>query len=73
MKECRISSFLTMVDWYNFCREVSSSILEKDCEQIGGPNKIVNQSLERGNKIEEEEWMEFGFLVVLSEMFFSYC
>jgi hypothetical protein len=31
----------TVVDWYNFSREVCTSILEKNSEKLGGPGKIV--------------------------------
>ena len=41
MRECRLSSFATIVDWYNFCREVCVTILKRDSEPIGGPGKVV--------------------------------
>lgn len=31
----------TVVDWYNFSREVCTCVLEKNSEKIGGPGKIV--------------------------------
>ena len=31
----------TVVDFYNFCREVCSVVLQKEAEPIGGPGKIV--------------------------------
>ena len=31
----------TIVDWYNFSREVCISILEVYSQQIGGPGKVV--------------------------------
>ena len=31
----------TIVDWYNFSREVCSCILEKDNEKVGGPGIVV--------------------------------
>ena len=34
-------SHTTIVDFYNFCREVCSVVLERDSEPIGGPGKIV--------------------------------
>ena len=34
-------SHTTIVDWYNFSREVCISILEKFSQQIGGPGKVV--------------------------------
>ena len=34
-------SHTTVVDFYNFCREVCSIVLERDSEPIGGPGKIV--------------------------------
>ena len=41
MRECHIGSYSTMVDWFNFAREVCTSILEMDNEPIGGVGKIV--------------------------------
>ena len=41
MRECRLSSFFTIVDWCNFCRELCLIILEMDSEPIGGLDKIV--------------------------------
>ena len=40
-RELRISSNSTIVDWYNFAREVCVAVLEKDSEAIGGPGKVV--------------------------------
>ena len=37
----KISSPNTLVDWYNFCREVCVDILLKDNHKIGGPGHIV--------------------------------
>ena len=34
-------SHTTIVDWYNFSREVCISILEVYSRQIGGPGKVV--------------------------------
>ena len=34
-------SHTTIVNWYNFTREVWISILENFSEQMGGPGKIV--------------------------------
>ena len=34
-------SHTTIMDWYNFSREVCISILEKFSQQIGGPGKVV--------------------------------
>jgi len=34
-------SHTTVVDLYNFCREVCSVVLQKQSEQIGGPGKMV--------------------------------
>ena len=40
-RELLIGSNSTIVDYYNFAREVCVCVLEKDSEQIGGPGKIV--------------------------------
>lgn len=40
-RELRIGSEHTLVDWFNFCREVCGEILENDSKQIGGPGKVV--------------------------------
>ena len=34
-------SHTTVVDFYNFCREVCSIVLQEQSEQISGPGKIV--------------------------------
>jgi len=34
-------SHMTIVDFYNFCREVCSVVLERNSEPIGRPGKIV--------------------------------
>ena len=39
--ELEVGSKHTIVDYYNFCREVCVEILTKNCERIGGVNKIV--------------------------------
>lgn len=39
--ELEVGSNHTIVDYYNFCREVCVEILTKNCERIGGVNKIV--------------------------------
>ena len=31
----------TVVDWYNFCREVCSEVIENENVKIGGPGKAV--------------------------------
>ena len=41
MRECRIGSCSTIVDWCNFAREVCATILENESEPIGGVGKIV--------------------------------
>jgi len=38
--ETRISK-KTVIDFYNFCREVCFVVLQNESEQIGGPRKIV--------------------------------
>ena len=72
-------SHMTIVDWYNFSREVCISILEKISEQIGGPGKIVEideskfgkRTLHKGRKVD-------GMLVItgiegLQEVFLQVC
>ena len=39
--ETEVGNGGTIVDWFNFCREVCTEILITDSEQIGGPNTIV--------------------------------
>ena len=41
MRECRIGGEHTIVDWYNFCREVCVDVLQRESVQIGGPGEIV--------------------------------
>ena len=41
MRECRIGSPNTVVDWCNFCREVCATVLEMKSEPIGGVGKVV--------------------------------
>lgn len=41
MRECRIGSFSTIVDWCHFSREVCATILETESGPIGGIGKIV--------------------------------
>ena len=36
-----IGSNKSIVDWYNFCREVCTVVLERESMQIGGQNIIV--------------------------------
>ena len=40
-RELGIGSNSTIVDWYNFAREVCACVLELDSEKIGGPGKVV--------------------------------
>ena len=40
-EELQIGSCTTMVDWFNFAREVCAEIMEVDNEQIGGEGKEV--------------------------------
>ena len=40
-RELRISSYSTIVDWYNFAGEVCVSILDRDSEAIGGPGNVA--------------------------------
>ena len=40
-REPRIGSEHTLVDWYNFAREVCVEIIQRDSEQIGGDGKEV--------------------------------
>ena len=41
MNELRIGSKHTVVDWFNFAREVCIEILVRENVQVGGPGKIV--------------------------------
>ena len=40
-RELRIGSEYTLVDWYNFIREICVEIIQRDSEQIGGDRKEV--------------------------------
>ena len=40
-RELKISCDETVVDWYNFCREVCSEVIEKENVKVGGPGKVV--------------------------------
>ena len=40
-RELCIGSEHTLVDWYNFAREVCVEIIQRDSEQIGGEGKEV--------------------------------
>lgn len=63
----------TIVDWYNYCREVCMCILEKDSEPIGGKEFIVEidesnfgkRKYHKGRHV-ERQWV-FWFLVALKE------
>lgn len=71
MSECRIGLCSTIVDWCNFAREVSDTILETECGPIGGVGKIVEideSNLERGNITEVVEWKDSGYLEVWREV-----
>ena len=39
-EECAISN-KSIVDWYNFCREVCATIIEEESTQIGGVGEVV--------------------------------
>ena len=41
MRECRIGSNSTIVDWCYFSRKVCLTILEEESQPIGGEGKIV--------------------------------
>ena len=41
MRECRMGSCSTIVDWCSFAREVCATILEVESQPIGGVGKIV--------------------------------
>jgi len=53
-------SHTTIVDFYNFCREVCSVVLERDSEPIGRPGKVVeideskfgNRKYNRGKRVD---------------------
>ena len=62
-RELRIGSEHTLVDWYNFAREVCVEIIQRDSEQIGGDGrrwKLEEISEERG-------WMVYGALEFLKD------
>ena len=40
-RELRINCEETVVDWFNFCREVCSEVIENENVKIGGPGKTV--------------------------------
>jgi len=40
IQETKLSNH-TVIDFYNFCREVCSIVTEKQSEQIGGPGKVL--------------------------------
>ena len=40
-RELSIGSEHTLMDWYNFAREVCYEIIQRDSEQIGGDGKEV--------------------------------
>ena len=58
----------TIVDWYNFCREVCETILESDSKQIGGVGHIVEideskfgkRKYHRGKRV-DGVWVFGGF------------
>jgi hypothetical protein len=60
LHELRIGSDHTVVDWYNFAREVCTQILLQDNEQIGGPgviveineSKFVKRKYNRGQRVD---------------------
>uniref|UniRef100_A0A1X7VK15 Uncharacterized protein n=1 Tax=Amphimedon queenslandica TaxID=400682 RepID=A0A1X7VK15_AMPQE len=66
-EECVISN-KSVVDWYNFCREVCATIIEEELTQIGGvrevieidESKLLSESTTRGGGL-----MGCGFLVGL--------
>ena len=39
--ELRINCEETVVDWFNFCREVCSEVIENENVKISGPGKTV--------------------------------
>ena len=41
MNEVRIGSKHTIVDWFNFAREVCIEILVRENVQVGGPGEIL--------------------------------
>ena len=42
-RELRINCEETVVDWFNFCREVCSEVIENENVKIGGPGKTVEK------------------------------
>ena len=75
MKECRMGSCSTIVDWCSFAREVCATILEVESQPIGGVGKIVEideskfgkRKYHRGSTIEVGELMVYGYLEELKE------
>ena len=53
----------TVVDFYNFLREVCSTVLEELSEQVGGPGKIVEideSKFGKKNTIAADKWTVSG-------------
>ena len=68
--ELKIGSDHTLVDWYNFAREVCVEILSNRSEKIGGPGKHVEIDESKFGKRKYnrgKEWTGLGFLVALRE------
>ena len=63
--ELIIGSDHTIVDWYNFCREVCQSVIiaVKLLVEKEKRLKLMKVNLERENTIAVNEWTESGFLV----------
>ena len=78
--ELRIGSDHTVVNWYNFAREVCRKILEFDSEQIGGEvifkeneeSKLVKRKYNRGRRV-DGCWVFGGIEREKKSVFFPSC
>ena len=76
-EELKIGSCSTLVDWYNFAREVCLQIAILDNEQIGGPGIVVEvdeskfgkRKYNRGRKV-DGCWVFGGIERVGKKVFF---
>ena len=69
-RELRIGSERTLVDWYNFSREVCVEIIQRDSERIGGDGKEVEFDESKFGKRKYHRgrrWMVYGSLEVLKD------
>lgn len=62
--ECEVGLKRTMVDWYNFCREVCEVILVEESLLLGGLGRLLkwtNQSLAKESITEGGGLKVFGY------------